>query len=1332
MTELKKMNISVLTIFFLLIGISVLIPSVLASSSSSSDDGRPDAYSEWDKTSTFTTTGTAIARVVDQYMNMDSNKVETLTADIYTEKNEDSPELKVTLTETNVDTGIFEGTIFFSETEESFGNTLQVKDGDVVSIEYTYSQVPGSDKLEDMIGVGQEKTIQNSQRESGINNVGEEGEGVGVGVGGGGVDKDDTNNTNFVSDTPNSLEPSVTLDREVYPVPFGTPQDFVSEIYVDSDTPDGRSMFPIHLTGMNGVGISDKTFGIDSGEFISSGDLVIHLQITDHDLNSFSDKIDLISKNVEDENGLPVGPVKISIVRDSDDVVVLGYAGGNIISNTQDKSGLLDVGDNNPKNARHLGSISETAPDSGIFEFDLQIRYTDGPAHEKCPETTVYSGLSDANIDGDLDDQTDRFDESNQNHYCIMQGDILKVEYTVIDESGHKNTITDAATFDLRNGVLESDRAVYIIGDYMTLTLIDDDLNLDSQQIEEYDLDLIEWDSAAATVTMGDADGQISLLDPEPAIFRETGNDTGVFEIQVDIPSKLQDESLERGEEIVLEYTDWSPSGADFVGQEDEDINLTVFTSNFGATVELDKKRDYTWGDTVHITIVSPNHNFDADLVDELGYAEPYTVKIATQNSELENYKLVETGTDTGIFTGQVILIDPESGQTTQGNGPTNGMIETGSDDAITIAFEFSENETVVGSALIKAKLGQDKTIDNSKTSKQKTNHDVTDEMDTKKKKYMSPLQQAKQGITVNEITCKNNMVLAIKHDGTPACVKSSTLSNLTKRGWIGANNNNSDVTSDIIANNALDEQHETLKATVDLDQKIYTWTDMVYITVVAPDYNLNDGQIDEIGNSDDTAIKITTKSATLDNYVLTETGLDTGVFTGEVILTGFLHDADGNPITGDKNGNDVTGQGPRGNGPEDGLLPVDDNDGINVLLALPNDEHIVGSALINWNKGQIKWLESSYSGESTGVVQVVDPDMNLDPKAVDNFDVVVWSDTDLAGIDLTVTETNKSTGLFEGTIFFSAADESSGHRLRVSNGDTLVAIYEDHTLPDPHTTADELDIIDTATIHDIDTLVDDVKNRIELDKKSYTWTDKVYITLHAPEHNLDGNLVEYIGSSQEHPIKISTSSFDLDNYRLVETGPDSGLFVGEVVLTGNPYHDADGDGNDGDASGISSHETDNKEILGPRDGLLPVYGKDTGLTISFEYAEDKTALVSVPLTWNTGTVQWLEPSYYLGNIGNVMVTDPDMNLNPEEKDTVVIDVWSDSDAGGVDIVLTETGVETGVFKGMVVFTDEESSGHQLRVTAGDTVIAEYEDNTLPSPHSSADEIDIVAETVIN
>ena len=69
---------------------SILIIGSTASLAFASEE-RPDAYSEWDENGTFTTTGTAVARVVDHYMNMDLDKVEALTVDIYTERNEDNP-----------------------------------------------------------------------------------------------------------------------------------------------------------------------------------------------------------------------------------------------------------------------------------------------------------------------------------------------------------------------------------------------------------------------------------------------------------------------------------------------------------------------------------------------------------------------------------------------------------------------------------------------------------------------------------------------------------------------------------------------------------------------------------------------------------------------------------------------------------------------------------------------------------------------------------------------------------------------------------------------------------------------------------------------------------------------------------------------------------------------------------------------------------------------------------------------------------------------------------------------------------------------------------------
>jgi hypothetical protein len=256
-------------------------------------------------------------------------------------------------------------------------------------------------------------------------------------------------------------------------------------------------------------------------------------------------------------------------------------------------------------------------------------------------------------------------------------------------------------------------------------------------------------------------------------------------------------------------------------------------------------------------------------------------------------------------------------------------------------------------------------------------------------------------------------------------------------------------------------------------DKKAYTWTDKIFITIVAPDYNFDKYSIDEIGNDSSNPITISTRGHTLDHYKLVETGPSTGIFTGEVILTGFCHDADGNSNTGVKsnskcNAGDDTNpktEPLQNGGPTDGFIETDNDDGITISFEYAEDYTVLGSALIRWNIGAVQWLEANYSANDVGVVRIIDPDMNLNPEAVDHFNVDVWSDSDVGGIDLTVTETNEDTGIFEGTVFFTTTDQSSGARLRTTNGDAVTAKYADHTLPAPYTTADNLSIIGTTKI---------------------------------------------------------------------------------------------------------------------------------------------------------------------------------------------------------------------------------------------------------------------------
>ena len=67
-------------------------------------------------------------------------------------------------------------------------------------------------------------------------------------------------------------------------------------------------------------------------------------------------------------------------------------------------------------------------------------------------------------------------------------------------------------------------------------------------------------------------------------------------------------------------------------------------------------------------------------------------------------------------------------------------------------------------------------------------------------------------------------------------------------------------------------------------------------------------------------------------------------------------------------------------------------------------------------------------------------------------------------------------------------------------------------------------------------------------------------ITITSPSWNANRHLVDSIGETHEHSIKIATSEHSLEPYRFTETDVNSGIFTAEVILTGFT-HDADGDG---------------------------------------------------------------------------------------------------------------------------------------------------------------------------
>jgi len=165
------------------------------------------------------------------------------------------------------------------------------------------------------------------------------------------------------------------------------------------------------------------------------------------------------------------------------------------------------------------------------------------------------------------------------------------------------------------------------------------------------------------------------------------------------------------------------------------------------------------------------------------------------------------------------------------------------------------------------------------------------------------------------------------------------------------------------------------------------------------------------------------------------------------------------------------------------------------------------------------------YPSNDIAIITQVGSNKFLDPDSVDLIDVNVWSDSDAGGIDIFLVETGDNTRIFTGEIILTTTDESSGHRLRVAEGGAIIAEAADGAS-------------DTARIGDSLSLP-----IIRFDKDSYFTSETPSITLEYG--NIDDDLIDTILVNV-----ISSSDSDGTSISLIETGTDTGIFVGSLDLT--------------------------------------------------------------------------------------------------------------------------------------------------------------------------------------
>jgi len=399
----------------------------------------------------------------------------------------------------------------------------------------------------------------------------------------------------------------------------------------------------------------------------------------------------------------------------------------------------------------------------------------------------------------------------------------------------------------------------------------------------------------------------------------------------------------------------------------------------------------------------------------------------------------------------------------------------------------------------------------------------------------------------------------------------------------------------------------------------------------------------------------------------------------------------------------------------------------------------VYDSSTFDLRTGSLSVDKDVYVLGSDMVVTLTDPDLNLDAGTIETYtmNLIEWdSDADsselMADTDnftsnpSNIQETGDDTGVFQSVVTLPttglyAGGDSSTTIQTIDFGEAVTLTYADQGLAgEDQVGDDDLDVEAYFSISNFGAL-------IELDKAVYNWTDVVYFSITAPDHNRNTASEEQIGSSSL-PIQVTTRIGKMcttgdKTYKADESSPDSGVFEGEIQLSGFDHTMSSSQAYTAAAINCGSANDS---------GVMKTDSQTDGISVSYEYNDAQVVVASASIVWNIGEAYFDSSAVSAGGSALVTVVDPDENTDDDVIDTFTIDIFSDSDNGGFNLTMNETNEDTGVFEGTVFFTtDLASSGTSLRVSEGDTVTAEYTDETLPEPYTTDDDLTIAATTTV-
>lgn len=299
--------------------------------------------------------------------------------------------------------------------------------------------------------------------------------------------------------------------------------------------------------------------------------------------------------------------------------------------------------------------------------------------------------------------------------------------------------------------------------------------------------------------------------------------------------------------------------------------------------------------------------------------------------------------------------------------------------------------------------------------------------------------------------------------------------------------------------------------------------------------------------------------------------------------------------------------------------------------------------------------------------ITITAPALNISENAAEHLALHVYTGKDPKGFTAYAQETETDSGEFKSQLKFSLKESDPKLRtLLVSSGTRIYIKYK------------ELSVIAEWQPEDAE---------IKLDKKSYGgYGTRPVVTLYDNDLNLDPLLMEEININA-----ASASDSAGITVKLTESKPDSGVFTGSFGLIQNASDDI------------------NKKLKVAYNDSITVTYNDSSCT------SGKAELRTASSVWKPGdgTVKLNKSSYTgLRSTATASVTDQDLNLRPDDKDTARIRITSEADPQGFVVLANETGKNTGVFSGSFGFSSDSTDNDKdvIKVNPTDTITAAYID----------------------